>query len=186
MASTPISQPAAGRPRAPRHRGTVRSSMAQSLALQVRTGQARSSARRAEQRPGQASPGGLARRRAELEARWRDRLERVTALSLAYHDEAASAAAGPEGGARAASRRARQLGRQAVAERQALAEIEAALERIAAGRYGRCEECGRTITSAVLSATPQSRYCAACTNAAAPARPPLQYSSRPARRPAFA
>ncbi len=102
-------------------------------------------------------PGGLAQRRALLEARWRDRLERVTALSLAYHD--AAQVPGNDG---AVSRRAKQLGRQAVAERQALAEIEAALDRIAAGRYGWCEQCGRSIAAAFLAAQPQARYCAAC------------------------
>jgi DnaK suppressor protein len=109
-----------------------------------------------------AGPGGLAQRRALLEARWRDRLERVTALSLAYHDAAQSVPSGPAGNRGASSRRARQLARQAVAERQALAEIEAALDRIAAGQYGWCEQCGRPISATLLAAQPQTRYCAAC------------------------
>jgi RNA polymerase-binding transcription factor DksA len=108
-------------------------------------------------------PGpGLAQRRALLEARWRDRLERVTALSLAYHDAAQAAPSGLPSGRGAASRRARQIARQAVAERQALAEIEAALDRIAARQYGWCEQCSRPISPAVLAAEPQSRYCRAC------------------------
>jgi DnaK suppressor protein len=123
----------------------------------------RSSARpRAAGRPVQLGPGGLAQRRALLEARWRDRLERVTALSLAYHDAAQSVPYGLPGARGAAARRVRQLARQAVAERQALAEIEAALDRIAAGRYGWCEQCGRPIAAALLGAQPQARYCAAC------------------------
>ncbi|MGO8956644.1 MAG: hypothetical protein ACLQFR_04640 [Streptosporangiaceae bacterium] len=95
----------------------------------------------------------LARQRAQLEQRWRDRLERVTALSLAYHDEAQQDSE---------SGRARQIARQAVAERQALAEIEAALDRLAGGTYGRCEQCRRPIGTALLSACPQARYCGAC------------------------
>ncbi len=107
-----------------------------------------------------AGPGGVARRRAQLEARWRDRLERVTALSLAYHDAGELAGQGRIGVTE--SRRARMLARQAVAERQALAEIEAALDRIASGRYGWCEQCGRPVAAAVLAARPEARYCAAC------------------------
>ena len=142
-------------------------------------------------------PGGLAQRRALLEACWRDRLERVTALSLAYHDAAQSSPpAGPGNGGvsnsrpsdsspgdsrpsngrpsngrpsnsgtatgQALSRRARQLARQAVAERQALAEIEAALDRMTAGHYGWCEQCRRPIAAALLAAQPQARYCSAC------------------------
>jgi RNA polymerase-binding transcription factor DksA len=116
-----------------------------------------------------AGPGGLARRRAELEARWRDRLERVTELSLAFHDEAersrvrpAVGGSGRSGSDQRMSRRVHLLARQAVAERQALAEIEAALERIATGQYGWCEQCGRPIGAGLLAAAPQTRYCAAC------------------------
>lgn len=110
----------------------------------------------------QLGPGGLAQRRAQLEARWRDRLERVTALSLAYHDAAQYPLSGAPGGRGAVSRRARHLARQAVAERQALAEIEAALDRMTAGQYGWCEECGQPIAAALLAALPQARYCGAC------------------------
>jgi len=104
---------------------------------------------------------GLADRRAQLEARWRERLERVTALSVAYHDEAQRAArTGGDGSG--GSRRARLLARRAVAERQALAEIEAALERITSGQYGWCEQCRRPIAAALLAVAPQVRYCAGC------------------------
>lgn len=105
---------------------------------------------------------GPAQRRALLEARWRDTLERITALSIEYHDAAQLAPAGLPASHGASSRRARRLARQAVAERQALAEIEAALERITAGRYGWCEQCGRLIGTARLTVHPQVRYCAVC------------------------
>src|SRR5258708_37220004 len=91
--------------------------------------------------------------RTQLEQRWRDRLERITALSLAYHDAAQEDYE---------SRRARMIARQAVAERQALAEIEAALDRLERGTYGRGQQCARPIGAAVLSARPQARYCGAC------------------------
>ena len=95
----------------------------------------------------------LLRQRAQLEERWRERLERVTTLSLAYHDAAQQDAA---------SSLARQIARQAVAERQALVEIEAALDRLADGSYGQCEQCRLQIGAAVLAVRPQARYCARC------------------------
>ena len=93
--------------------------------------------------------------RALLESHWRARLERVTELSLAYHDaeERAPAAGGRDG---------RPLLRQAVAERRVLAEIEAALSRLGSGRFGRCERCGGAMSAARLTAVPQARYCASC------------------------
>jgi RNA polymerase-binding transcription factor DksA len=51
---------------------------------------------------------------------------------------------------------------RAVAERLALAEIEVALTRLAAGRFGWCEQCGTAITAARLTETPQVRCCPAC------------------------
>lgn len=110
-------------------------------------------------RPG---PRGSAQLRALLEARWRDTLERITALSIAYHDAAQLAPSGLTGNRGARSRQARRLARQAVAERQTLVEIEAALERITAGRYGWCEQCGRLIGRARLAELPHVRYCSAC------------------------
>jgi len=148
MPSTSISQSAVRRSPVTRHRGTAQSSSGQSLYPRPRQAHAR--------------PGGLTQRRAQLEARWRARLERITALSLAYHEEAQHAVPGVTDGRGATSRRARLLARQEVAERQALVEIEAALERIAAGHYGWCEQCGRPIAAALLMAQPQARYCWAC------------------------
>jgi DnaK suppressor protein len=146
MSGTSVLQPAVHRIPARRHRGSGQ------------PGQAARSAGRA----GHLGPGGLAQRRALLEARWRERLERVTELSLAYHDAAQGLPFGLPLSRGASSRRARQLARQAVAERQALAEIEAALDRIATGRYGWCEQCHRPISAALLAAQPAARYCPAC------------------------
>jgi RNA polymerase-binding transcription factor DksA len=86
----------------------------------------------------------------------------VTSLSVAYHEAAQGQAARLDGVRKAASRRARRLARQAVAERQALAEIEAALDRIATGSYGECEQCRRPVAAAVLAVRPDARYCGLC------------------------
>lgn len=102
---------------------------------------------------------GLAQRRAQLEDRWRAQLDRVTALSLAYYDAVQPGDRTPR---RAAMRQARELARRAAAERRALAEIEAALVRIASGEYGRCEQCHEPISAALLARLPQARYCTAC------------------------
>lgn len=111
-----------------------------------------------------AHPGTLSQWRALLEFRWRQRLERVTEFSLAYHDaEEAAADVSSSGDARlAAGQRAAAALHRAMAERRALAEIEAALARLAAGRFGWCEQCGSMIPTARLTGMPQTRYCAAC------------------------
>ena len=95
--------------------------------------------------------------RALLEARWRARLQEVTELSLAYH-HAAAAAPDRLGG----EPRARLLLSRAVAARRKLADIEEALGRLAAGHYGRCEQCGSPIASTLLVAVPEARYCSRC------------------------
>lgn len=95
--------------------------------------------------------------RAILEARWRVRLQELTELSMAYH---AAAADDPE------ETRARRLLHRAVAARQRLAETEDGLGRLAAGVFGRCEQCGTLIAGVVLAAAPESRYCARCAGAA--------------------
>jgi RNA polymerase-binding transcription factor DksA len=95
--------------------------------------------------------------RALLEARWRARLQELTELSLAYH-HAAAAAPDRLGG----EPRARRLLGRAVAARRKLADIEEALGRLAAGHYGRCEQCGSPIGSALLLVVPERRYCPPC------------------------
>ncbi len=46
--------------------------------------------------------------------------------------------------------------------RDALAEVEAAIERLEKGTYGHCERCGQPISSARLEAKPAARRCIAC------------------------
>ena len=46
--------------------------------------------------------------------------------------------------------------------RQQLNEARAALDRLAAGRYGSCECCGAPIGAERLAARPTARYCVRC------------------------
>jgi RNA polymerase-binding transcription factor DksA len=59
---------------------------------------------------------------------------------------------------------------QAIAARRDLADTEEALGRLAAGRYGRCEQCAGPIPPELLADTPEIRYCPGCS--ARPACPP--------------
>jgi len=47
-------------------------------------------------------------------------------------------------------------------EEHILAEVNAALERIGAGTFGRCEHCRRPISRERLAAVPYARACVAC------------------------
>jgi DnaK suppressor protein len=109
-------------------------------------------------------PAALSRWRALLRVRWQERLELVTEFSLACHEarEAAADAGSGQHARRAAWLRASAAMHRAVAEWLALAEIEAALARLAAGRFGWCEQCGTPITVARLAEMPQARCCSAC------------------------
>ncbi len=101
------------------------------------------------------SKTGLSRWRALLEARWQDRLEELTDLSVAFHDAALA-----DGTRNDESRRL--LSRQAVVARYALAETDKALHRLTAGEFGRCEDCSGDIAAARLLAEPEARYCERC------------------------
>ncbi|GAA1553252.1 hypothetical protein GCM10009789_03450 [Kribbella sancticallisti] len=48
------------------------------------------------------------------------------------------------------------------AAQTALSEIEAALTRMDAGRYGGCGRCGRTLSLECLTIHPQARHCTRC------------------------
>jgi RNA polymerase-binding transcription factor DksA len=47
-------------------------------------------------------------------------------------------------------------------QEQTLEEIAEALERLAKGTFGRCEECGAAIPRGRLNALPYTRHCVAC------------------------
>ena len=49
-------------------------------------------------------------------------------------------------------------------------EIADALERIDAGEFGDCEECGDSIPAERLDALPYTRYCVACADTRTPGR----------------
>jgi RNA polymerase-binding transcription factor DksA len=51
-----------------------------------------------------------------------------------------------------------------------LRDVEAALQRVAEGRYGRCEECGQAINPERLAVLPATRYCLACSQRASARR----------------
>jgi RNA polymerase-binding transcription factor DksA len=56
---------------------------------------------------------------------------------------------------------------------QTLDQVDAALERIRAGTYGRCQECGREISRGRLEALPYTPHCIACAHAFQRERGPL-------------
>jgi RNA polymerase-binding transcription factor len=126
-----------------------------------------------EQRTGQAAMTGELRTeahgprwRALLEARWQARLRELTELSLAYHVAIAavpaSAGAGFDGAGFGDGPEAQGLLRRTVAARRKLADVEEALTRLAAGEFGRCEQCGARLPDGLLAAAPELRYCARC------------------------
>jgi DnaK suppressor protein len=94
--------------------------------------------------------------RALLEARWQDRLQEVTELSLAFHEAGAQSEPDRQPGS------LQRLMRQTVAARRALADTDEALGRLSAGRFGQCERCSGPIPPASLSRTPEWRYCPPC------------------------
>jgi DnaK suppressor protein len=97
--------------------------------------------------------------RALLEARWRARLEELTGLALAYH---AAEDVPDDTGDNAGSPEAHALLHLAVAARRKLEDVEEALARLAAGNFGRCEQCGSEIPPGLLALIPEARYCPRC------------------------
>jgi RNA polymerase-binding transcription factor DksA len=98
--------------------------------------------------------------RALLEARWRERLQEVTELSLAYAASTPDGIGAPDGVDGCPG--ARSLLQRAVTARQKLADVEEALSRLTAGTFGHCEQCGSAIGRQRLSVLPEARYCARC------------------------
>jgi len=113
--------------------------------------------------------------RALLEARWQARLEELTELSLAYH--AAAEAIGDGAPGEPGQREAQALLSRSARARRRLADVEEALGRLAAGRYGRCEQCGTGIPAGLLALIPETRYCPRCD--APPGRVPARAGRSP-------
>lgn len=49
-----------------------------------------------------------------------------------------------------------------IAARRKLADVEEALDRLAAGTFGRCEQCHLPIPVGLLTVCPDRRYCPRC------------------------
>ena len=108
-------------------------------------------------------PAALPHWRALLGCRWQEHHAKVAELGRDGRDAVRAAAEADEPEARqAALRRASALWHQAVAEWRALGEIEAALSRLAAGRFGWCQQCGAAVAFSRLAEVPQARYCPCC------------------------
>ncbi|WP_219996211.1 TraR/DksA family transcriptional regulator [Nocardioides humi] len=108
--------------------------------------------------------------RERLEAERREALRRLAGLTgdfeevvAASRDTNADDEHDPEGATIAFERS--QLATLVLQARRHLAEVEAALDRVAAGTYGTCERCGRPIAPARLEARPAARSCIACASA---------------------
>jgi DnaK suppressor protein len=120
-----------------------------------------------ERRSPAASPAGTCgpRWRPRLEARWQAWVREVTELSLAYHVAAAASPDGTGGGVGQPDTQALLL--RTVAARRKLADIEEALDRLAAGNFGSCEQCRSPNPDTLLAAVPE----AGTVRAVAPSRP---------------
>lgn len=106
--------------------------------------------------------------RAQLEQRKEQLLQQLDAMrrdTLAVAADAASGDAEPAGSPRdQANRMASSMVRDAEAGRDhaELVAVRAALERIAAGSYGECADCGQPVGVPRLLAQPSALRCIAC------------------------
>jgi DnaK suppressor protein len=117
-----------------------------------------------------------------LDSRWQAEVRRVTELSLAFCDAAehmrkfASPPGQEAGELQLAAGLLRRAEGRAVAARRSLADIEDAMGRLTAGRFGRCEQCGTDMPARWLTRRPEARYCPRCSPGAVAttrlARPP--------------
>jgi RNA polymerase-binding transcription factor len=98
--------------------------------------------------------------RASLEELWRQKVDQIVVLSIAYHDDlpSDSAADSPPGLARTDAR----LMRCVMRAHEDLALIEDAIDRIKAGTYGICGSCEQPISTDWLAETPYVRDCPDC------------------------
>jgi RNA polymerase-binding transcription factor DksA len=108
-------------------------------------------------------PSALPHWRALLGCRWQEHHAKVAELGRDGRDAVHAAGEAASADARqAALRRASAMWHQAVAEWRALGEIEAALSRLAAGRFGWCQQCRAPIPFSRLADVPQAQYCPSC------------------------
>lgn len=105
--------------------------------------------------------------RARLDAERRAALDAIARLGLDHADFVAASRDSnaddehdPEGATIAFERAQVETLMRDAADR--LADVDAALERLEEGRYGRCERCGGPIAAGRLEARPTARLCIAC------------------------
>jgi DnaK suppressor protein len=98
--------------------------------------------------------------RATLEELWRQKVDQIVMLSIAYHDDlpSGSVAGSPSQQARSEAR----LMRRVLRAHEDLALIEDAIDRIKAGTYGICGSCEQAICADWLAESPYVRDCPTC------------------------
>jgi RNA polymerase-binding transcription factor DksA len=102
----------------------------------------------------------LEEERARIHERLADLVADYAGIVAASADSNADDEHDPEGATIAFERS--QVGALVAQARAHLDEVDAALERVKAGVYGTCEQCGRPIAPARLEARPVARTCIAC------------------------
>ncbi len=119
------------------------------------------------ERPGgegaESAPGPVAvleAERAEVRSRLADLERDVAGIIAASADSNADDEHDPEGSTIAFERS--QVAALVDQARRHLEEVEAALVRVAEGRYGVCERCGRPVAPGRLAARPVARACVGC------------------------
>jgi RNA polymerase-binding protein DksA len=109
----------------------------------------------------------MAKLRAELEADRRAVEAQIARLDQEFAEESSTRPTSDDevdtGSATSDRERTMSLARHARAQ---LVQVEAALQRMDDGTYGRCTDCGQPIPAARLEARPQSSTCMACQRAA--------------------
>ncbi len=98
--------------------------------------------------------------RATLEELWRQKVDQIVMLSMAYHDEVPPGSVA-DSSCQLAGREAR-LMRRVLRAHEDLALIEDAIDRIKAGAYGICGSCEQAICADWLAQSPYVRDCPAC------------------------
>ena len=97
---------------------------------------------------------------ATLEEMWRQKVDQIVVLSMAYHDDVPA-----ETVHALTSRQARGdtlLMNRVMRAHEDLALIEDAIDRIKAGTYGICDRCQRPISAGWLTETPYASDCPDC------------------------
>jgi len=95
-----------------------------------------------------------------LEELWRQKVDQIVVLSMAYHDDVPADTVHALTSRHACTDTA--LMNRVMRAHEDLALIEDAIDRIKDGTYGVCGSCGRPIGGEWLNATPYARDCPGC------------------------